>query len=390
MKKSLTSRCTLWAVVIPLALLASLPANAVTTLEFMIPTPASFPYGITAGPDGNIWFTESAGNKIGRITTTGSFTEFTIPTTVSQPRDITAGPDGNIWFTELAGNKIGRITTTGSFIESTIPTALSSPDGITGGPDGNVWFTESGSGSNKIGRITPAGVITEFPTPTTPSQPSGIAAGSDGNLWFVEGYSDKIGLITPGGIITEFQVLTSVTPYYLGPRIAAGSDGNLWVTESNINKIGKVIVNAGPTPLPTSQQVFPAFQVFSPVVSSVPSQAEPIGIGSLALAAGSGTLSISIALGQFSGPVDVYFLLFVPSIDPINIYQYTSLGTFQALSAGLSPWVSNLTSQVSKGLFGDIPTTDLPRGAYVLGVLATGAGDHSLNKYYCWITLFTL
>ena len=27
----------------------------------------------------------------------------------SQPREITAGPDGNIWFTELMGNRIGRL-----------------------------------------------------------------------------------------------------------------------------------------------------------------------------------------------------------------------------------------------------------------------------------------
>ena len=35
------------------------------------PRPAVSPYGITAGPDGNLWFTEQAGNKIGRITPTG-------------------------------------------------------------------------------------------------------------------------------------------------------------------------------------------------------------------------------------------------------------------------------------------------------------------------------
>lgn len=42
---------------------------AVTVTEYTIPTLASTPTGITAGPDGNLWFTESAGNKIGKITT---------------------------------------------------------------------------------------------------------------------------------------------------------------------------------------------------------------------------------------------------------------------------------------------------------------------------------
>jgi virginiamycin B lyase len=64
---------------------------------------------ITAGPDGNLWFTEDAGNNIGRITTTGEITEFPIPTPQSGPHGIAVGPDGNLWFTEQTGNKIGRI-----------------------------------------------------------------------------------------------------------------------------------------------------------------------------------------------------------------------------------------------------------------------------------------
>src|SRR5207245_413267 len=32
-----------------------------------VPTPSSSPLGITTGPDGNIWFAEYLGNKIGRL-----------------------------------------------------------------------------------------------------------------------------------------------------------------------------------------------------------------------------------------------------------------------------------------------------------------------------------
>ncbi|HEX6478082.1 MAG TPA: hypothetical protein VF043_04490 [Ktedonobacteraceae bacterium] len=35
--------------------------------EFAVPTANSFPIGITAGPDGNMWFTESDGNQIGQL-----------------------------------------------------------------------------------------------------------------------------------------------------------------------------------------------------------------------------------------------------------------------------------------------------------------------------------
>jgi streptogramin lyase len=37
-------------------------------------------------------------------------TEFFILTVNSEPLGIAAGPDGNLWFTEFAGAKVGRVT----------------------------------------------------------------------------------------------------------------------------------------------------------------------------------------------------------------------------------------------------------------------------------------
>ena len=39
----------------------------------------------------------------------GKIREFVIPTASSDPDGITAGPDGNLWFTEFQGNKIGQL-----------------------------------------------------------------------------------------------------------------------------------------------------------------------------------------------------------------------------------------------------------------------------------------
>ena len=37
-------------------------------------------------------------------------TSFTVPTKPANLKGITAGPDGNLWFAESGSNKIGRIT----------------------------------------------------------------------------------------------------------------------------------------------------------------------------------------------------------------------------------------------------------------------------------------
>ena len=70
------------------------------------------PYGITSGPDGALWFTNSGNNSIGRITTGGTVTNYT-GTGISGPEGITSGPDGALWFTNSGNNSIGRITTGG-------------------------------------------------------------------------------------------------------------------------------------------------------------------------------------------------------------------------------------------------------------------------------------
>src|SRR5262249_81161 len=107
--------------------------------------------GITAGADGNLWFTSPTDNTIRRANTKGEFTgEFKIPTKVDKfikgsciPRGITTGPDGNVWFAELAGNKIARITPKGEITEFPIPTADSGPYIPVFDKSGKVWFCES-------------------------------------------------------------------------------------------------------------------------------------------------------------------------------------------------------------------------------------------------------
>jgi virginiamycin B lyase len=270
---------------------SNITGTAASTTEFLVPTPNSSPWGITVGPDNNLWFTEA--RKIGRITPGGLVMEFNFfnPNLDRAPREITvgsnsdlwftvendnsigtittagritgefgavqalngpfgiaAGSDGALWFTEQAGNKIGRVPATGSplFDQFTVPTSNSGPFGITAGPDGNLWFTELAAG--KIGRITTAGMISEV---GTPFDAAGITAGPDGNLWFTE-TSNKIGAITPGGItVGEFALPIAGS----GPRyITAGPDGNLWFTEYLGNRIGQITTGGLITefPVPTA------------------------------------------------------------------------------------------------------------------------------------------
>jgi virginiamycin B lyase len=162
------------------------------------------PQGITTGPDGNLWFTESVANRIGRETPAGSLTEFALPANVTNPGAIAPGSDGNVWFTAVQESAdgsvenpiLGKITTAGVVSIDSLPAADSGGlTGLVAGPDGALWFTGL---TGKVGRMTTTGVESEYAVPEVPPpagspagsasvqpDPLAITAGSDGNLWII-------------------------------------------------------------------------------------------------------------------------------------------------------------------------------------------------------------
>jgi streptogramin lyase len=225
-----------------------------TVVEFPVPTERSMPLDITSGPDGNLWFTENYGNKIGRITLAGVITEFAVPTAMSQPSGIAPGSDGHVWFTESTGNKIGRITPMGTITEFDLPTANSRPGDMTLGPEGNVWFAEAGA--ERIGQITPTGAITEFPV----DAPWYLTAGPGGNIWFTQvpmadsgGFGTRIvAKMTTTGTVTPFP---NTIPNCSPMTITAGADGNLWFVDPTTNfAIGRMTPTGDITEFPMITQ----------------------------------------------------------------------------------------------------------------------------------------
>src|SRR5262245_57420179 len=80
-------------------------------------------WGITAGPDGNLWFTEESHNAVGRITPGAVITEFTAGFPTGSPRGIVTGPDGNLWLAMAGGDgAIARMTKSGEVTELPVNT----------------------------------------------------------------------------------------------------------------------------------------------------------------------------------------------------------------------------------------------------------------------------
>jgi streptogramin lyase len=198
--------------------------------------------GITTGSDANIWFLDDGANSVGVVcrtltticTNLGDVHEYVIITPQSRPYSIVAGPDGALWFTEIAANKIGRITTQGEFLplDGYAVAPGSAPYDIVSGPDGNLWFTEN-SGNN-IGQISTNGIVSAYSVPTANSYPASITVGSDGSIWFVESAVAQIGQLTIGKVCepsTGSMFCEYPSPISQPGEMSDGPDGALWIVQ---------------------------------------------------------------------------------------------------------------------------------------------------------------
>ncbi|MBU6277703.1 MAG: hypothetical protein KGN78_00530 [Actinomycetales bacterium] len=226
------------------------------------------PYGIAAGPDGNLWITETDANNINRMTTAGVMIRYAIPTLASQPKGITAGPDGNLWFVEYAGNKVAKITPQGVITEYALNTTAAGPQEITVGPDGALWFTMNSV--SKIGRITTTGTLSEYSLPTA-TGPYAIASGPSGSnvLYVTAVTSNQILVIKTDGSV---QATNTIPTAASSPKGITYANGAAWFTENLGNKLGRVVTASA------TSTTYTLSEIALPSSNNYDSSRAPLGI----------------------------------------------------------------------------------------------------------------
>ena len=268
--------------------------------DYFTPTVNSVPTGIVYdSANGNVYFTESAGARIGvfhpaTITSSQGITEIPLPSAVfganARPSGITYDPnDGNIWFTLQGSNQIGMFNPSTQTFNTTpfsLPNAGSGPvpTAITVGPDKKLWFLESGT--TQIGSFDPSNLGNPFAGPF--SLPAfradvlqGIVAGPDGNIWFTAGGSgppntgSQIGMFSPASPQSIQLINTpnqSGNPY----GITVGPDHNIWFTEFNGASSGPArgngaigVVPLTSTPTPTTPTPTPTTPTPTPTTPTI-------------------------------------------------------------------------------------------------------------------------
>ncbi len=224
------SASTIPAVLLGMVLLAAAAGPRVTIREWEVPTPNSRPHDPAAAPDGSLWYTGQAANKLGRLDPmTGQFKEFPLSIPDSGPHGLVADRDGNIWFTAANKGYIGKLDPkNGKVTEYRMPDPdAKDPHTPVFDQNGTLWFTVEGS--NFVGQLDPrTGAIKLKRVPTPHAVPYGIVVAKDDTPFFCEFGTNKLASINPKTMdISDYPLPEGARPR----RLALSPDGSIYYSD---------------------------------------------------------------------------------------------------------------------------------------------------------------
>jgi virginiamycin B lyase len=210
---------------------AAVGTLSVPIKEYEVPTPKSRPHDPALAPDGSLWYTGQAANKLGRLDPkTGEFKEYPLKTPGSGPHGLVADRQGNIWFTAISGGYVGKLDPkTGEISEYRAPGNVEiDPHTPVIDHDGILWFTNEET--NYIGRLDPkSGKMTLAKLLTPKAVPYGIVILPNNKPIFCEFGTNKLATIDPAGMAIHEYTLPSADAR--PRRLALAPDGTVFYTD---------------------------------------------------------------------------------------------------------------------------------------------------------------
>ena len=202
-------------------------------------------FSIANGFDGEMWFTDQGTTAIGRISPSGKVQMFPTPTREgnpigiggdANPFSITKGPDGAMWFTESAADRIGRIDPQGSITEYKLPSydrVHANPQGIVLGPDDRLWFVQPLD--ETVAAFDPKTKrFSEYDLPVKDAFPSDITSAL--GVLFIADPNNGIIRMKPDGSATVASLPTPDQEVW-----QVGVSGNqAWYLETKRGTVGKI------------------------------------------------------------------------------------------------------------------------------------------------------
>ncbi len=225
--------------------------------------PRGSPQFMTIDPTGRIWMTLLGTNQIAEYdpSTKESPNLYDAPAPNSSLQGITAAPDGTIWFAETAARRLGHLipcqSTPCTVTDYGLPVGveITFPIQLAIDRNGTVWFTDHGS--NQFGsfnpstsewKVFPIGYCSASFADCAVGLPNAISLDSNGKIWFSEHYAGRVARYDPSnGTLIEYTI-PAVTPPYVW-WMSPGPGNLVWFVAFGLGNIG--YVNAS-LPIPIS------------------------------------------------------------------------------------------------------------------------------------------
>ena len=169
----------------------------------------------------------------------GKITEWPVPPSLKYARDPAIGPDGCVYFTARASDKIARFDPKSkAFQEWEVPAGMR-PRGLLVSSDNKVLF--GGSGNSAIGELDPSsGKVKLYKIPSNDSDLHTLVFDLDENVWFTQRTAGNLAkLERTSGKITEYRI--GDDPYSL----SLDKRGHVWVSRKSADRIARLDPKTG-------------------------------------------------------------------------------------------------------------------------------------------------
>ena len=223
--------------------------------EWLVPTAYGSPDGVSLDSGGNLWFTESFSNTVGRLQPDSN----TITLWALDPAthghgiavDDSVANNVKVWFAEREDNNISSLDpATGSYVRHQHPIPDAQPHSVIVAPDHSVWFVETCGA--RVAQLIPGAANDTWNfwrPPTTPTQCQGgppvgvgplyvIFVGTD--LWYSDGYNDNLIRLQPASNTFTIWPVPNGGTSGVTTQTDADPDGNIFFSEMIGNKIGRL------------------------------------------------------------------------------------------------------------------------------------------------------
>jgi phospholipase C len=195
------------------------------------------PFGVAAGPDGNVWVADRATSRVEEFTAYGRLvTGFGGPGVLNDPDGIAVGPNGDVWVSDTGSDRVVEFSPSGTQLAAFGSAGsgngqLDQPQDLAVAPDGDVYVADQGN--NRVEEFSASGAYLASIAVATPY---GVALDAAGDIWVSSpSYAD-------GNAVYEFapsgtQLLTfGATQASYGALsnpggIAVGPDGRIYVAQ---------------------------------------------------------------------------------------------------------------------------------------------------------------